>query len=232
MLPCGRQAASGAAAVCRHARRATEPNVWRQRRPRADRCRRWAAAQVAQPRPRASSCGHDPPPAAGRRRLTVIVSADAGAPSRTLVIGAVGAMAVIGVAALSAVLAVVAARGTCSAADADAAASAIARRGIPGAYLALYQQAGRQYAVPWPVLAAIGSLESDHGRSRAPGVRSGGNRHGCWAGPMPFNPHDGPPSTWERYGVDGDHDGTEDVYDPEDAIPSAAAYLHALLHDA
>ena len=72
--------------------------------------------------------------------------------------------------------------------------------------------------MPWSVLAAIGSIETDHGRSRAPGVRSGVNRHGCCAGPMQFNTRDGPPSTWQRYGVDGNHDGTTDVYDPEDAI--------------
>ena len=76
--------------------------------------------------------------------------------------------------------------------------------------------------MPWPVLAAIGSLESDHGRSRAPGVRAGVNRHGCCAGPMQFNLRDGPPSTWERYGNDDNHDGATDVYDPADAIPAAA----------
>ena len=65
--------------------------------------------------------------------------------------------------------------------------------------------------VPWPVLAAIGSIETDHGRSRAPGVRSGVNRHGCCAGPMQFNTRDGPPSTWEHYGVDGNDDGNKDI---------------------
>ena len=99
---------------------------------------------------------------------------------------------------------------------------------MPARYLRLYRQAARESGVPWPVLAAIGSIETDHGRSRAPGVRSGVNRHGCCAGPMQFNTRDGPPSTWERYGVDGNHDGTQDIYDPEDAIPSAAAYLAEL----
>jgi hypothetical protein len=78
------------------------------------------------------------------------------------------------------------------------------------------------------VLAAIGSIETDHGRSRSPGVRSGVNRNGCCAGPMQFNLRDGPPSTWERYGVDGNDGGSANVYDPEDAIPSAANYLAAL----
>jgi membrane-bound lytic murein transglycosylase B len=46
---------------------------------------------------------------------------------------------------------------------------------------------------------------------------------------MQFNLRDGPPSTWQRYGIDGDHDGAKDVYDPHDAIPSAANYVHRLL---
>jgi len=149
-------------------------------------------------------------------------------PPATLAIGATVATAVIGMAALSAVLAVVAARDICSGSALDAAPSARAGRSIPGRYLRLYRQAARVSRMPWPVLAAIGSIESDHGRSRAPGVRSGLNRHGCCAGPMQFNLRDGPPSTWERYGVDGNHDGAKDIYDPEDAIPSAAGYLSEL----
>jgi murein DD-endopeptidase MepM/ murein hydrolase activator NlpD len=35
------------------------------------------------------------------------------------------------------------------------------------------------------------------------------------------------PDTWARYGVDGDHDGRKDPYDPEDAIPAAGNYLRA-----
>ncbi|MEU3777994.1 bifunctional lytic transglycosylase/C40 family peptidase [Streptomyces sp. NPDC032472] len=33
------------------------------------------------------------------------------------------------------------------------------------------------------------------------------------------------PSTWESSGIDANHDGRRDVWDPEDAIPSAAKYL-------
>ncbi len=33
------------------------------------------------------------------------------------------------------------------------------------------------------------------------------------------------PSTWETSGIDGNGDGKRDVWDPEDAIPSAAGYL-------
>src|SRR4051794_26043975 len=97
---------------------------------------------------------------------------------------------------------------------------------IPPAYLELYQQAGQQYGIdPW-ILAAIGQIETDHGRSTAPGVRAGVNTYGCCAGPMQFSVL-GSPSTWDSYGVDGDHDGHNSPYDPEDAIPAAARYLRA-----
>jgi hypothetical protein len=104
--------------------------------------------------------------------------------------------------------------------------SPTARAEIPPAYLALYEQAGRQYGIdPW-ILAGIGSVETDHGRSTAPGVHTGVNSFGCCAGPMQFS-ISGPGSTWDRYGVDGNRDGRADVYDPADAIPAAARYLVA-----
>jgi hypothetical protein len=37
----------------------------------------------------------------------------------------------------------------------------------------------------------------------------------------------GSPSTWDRYGVDGNGDGRTSPYDPADAIPAAARYLRA-----
>src|SRR3954464_9437616 len=97
---------------------------------------------------------------------------------------------------------------------------------IPQAYLQLYQHAGERYGIdPW-ILAAIGKIETDHGRSTAPGVRAGVNTYGCCAGPMQFSITPSP-STWDAYGVDGNHDGTKSPYDPEDAIPAAARYLRA-----
>ena len=77
------------------------------------------------------------------------------------------------------------------------------KRKLPTDYLSLYQSAGAAYAVPWTVLAAIGAIESDHGRSSAPGVQSGVNTFGCCAGPMQFNVRNGPPSTVQTYRVDG-----------------------------
>ena len=38
----------------------------------------------------------------------------------------------------------------------------------PADYLSLYRQAGAMSGVPWSVLAAIGAIETDHGRSHAP----------------------------------------------------------------
>ena len=106
--------------------------------------------------------------------------------------------------------------------------SRVAAADIPAGYLRLYRSAGATYRVPWSVLAAIGKVESDHGRARLPGVRSGLNRYRdargrlrrCCAGPMQFNLTDGPPSTWQRY-------GRGNVYDPADAIPAAARKLAA-----
>jgi hypothetical protein len=103
-------------------------------------------------------------------------------------------------------------------------ASDAALADIPAAYLARYVTAARTCpALSWQVLAAIGKIESDHGRSSAPGVQHGINRAGCCAGPMQFNLTDGPPSTWDTWGS-----GIRaQVYDPAYAIPAAARKLCA-----
>lgn len=95
---------------------------------------------------------------------------------------------------------------------------------IPAELVPLYRAAGVRYGVPWSVLAAIGKVESDHGRSNEAGVHSGVNSYGCCAGPMQFSI---PPAydTWGAYAVDGDGDGVKSVYDPADAIPAAARLL-------
>jgi membrane-bound lytic murein transglycosylase B len=90
---------------------------------------------------------------------------------------------------------------------------------IPANYLRLYRIAGTRYRVPWPVLAAIGKVESDHGRSRLPGVRSGSNWAGA-CGPMQLGcvPGSKAGDSWARYGHGRPHD-------PAQAIPAAARYL-------
>jgi cell wall-associated NlpC family hydrolase len=100
--------------------------------------------------------------------------------------------------------------------------SVAALSGIPPIYLALYMSAARTCpGLPWGVLAGIGEVESDHGQSTAPGVRSGANYAGA-EGPMQFEP-----ATFAQYAVDGDHDGQLSAYDPADAIYTAAAMLCA-----
>ena len=71
--------------------------------------------------------------------------------------------------------------------DDHAGPNADPNRHIPPGYLIPYRTAGSEFGVPWEVLAAIGGIETDHGRSTARSVRSGLNRHGCCAGPMQLN---------------------------------------------
>ncbi len=98
-------------------------------------------------------------------------------------------------------------------------AASTAANSIPANYLALYKKAGQDYGIPWNILAGIGEQETDHGRSKEPGTLSGENSAGA-GGPMQFLQ-----STWNSFGVDGNHDGRKNRYDPADAIPAAAAYL-------
>jgi membrane-bound lytic murein transglycosylase B len=90
---------------------------------------------------------------------------------------------------------------------------------VPRSYLRLYCQAGARYQIPWPVLAAIGKVESDHGRVRLPGVHSGSNWAGA-CGPMQLGcvPGSKAGNAWARYGHGQPHN-------PAHAIPAAARYL-------
>jgi hypothetical protein len=104
-----------------------------------------------------------------------------------------------------------------------------ARADIPRGYLAAYRAAAPRYCpgLSWAVLAGIGKVESDHGRARLPGVRSGWNHAGA-AGPMQFGIGTGRAgNAWARFGADFDRDGRRSVYDAGDAIPAAARYLCA-----
>ena len=81
--------------------------------------------------------------------------------------------------------------------------------------LALWQQAGAAYGIPWQVLAAINKVESNWGRNMGPSSAGA-------IGWMQFMP-----STWLRWGVDASGDGIADPWNPADAIFSAARYLAA-----
>ncbi|MGH9222293.1 MAG: lytic murein transglycosylase [Acidimicrobiales bacterium] len=98
--------------------------------------------------------------------------------------------------------------------------SRLAVSDAPAAALDRYRGAAASCpGLSWTVLAAIGSIESDHGRSPLPGVHSGANVAGAM-GPMQFLA-----GTWAVYGADGDGDGRRDVYNPSDAVLGAATYL-------
>jgi cell wall-associated NlpC family hydrolase len=91
--------------------------------------------------------------------------------------------------------------------------------------LALYQQAaaGTCPGLPWTVLAAIGTIESDNGQSNLPGVQSGANAAGA-EGPMQFLP-----ATFAEYAQPVPPGGAvpPNPYDPTDAVYAAARLLCA-----
>jgi peptidoglycan DL-endopeptidase CwlO len=110
------------------------------------------------------------------------------------------------------------------------------RASIPADYLQLYQQVGHTLGVSWTLLAGIGEVESDHGRSTLPGVHSGANAFGA-AGPMQIGIGGAAGNTWggapvhpatesvSGVATDFNHDGIASVYEPADAIAGAAKYL-------
>jgi len=128
--------------------------------------------------------------------------------------------------------------GHSSASTAQPVASQAARNSIPANYLALFQDIGAQYKIPWVVLAGIGKVESDDGRTTLPGVHGGANAFGA-AGPMQIGIGGAAGNQWggapthpasekvTGVATDADGDGTASVYDPADAIAGAAKYLLA-----
>ena len=121
--------------------------------------------------------------------------------------------------------------------------SALALADIPSDYLVAYERAARRFGLDWAILAAIGKLECDHGRSDAAGCDPPGSVNPAGAtGPMQFLgstwrtgtpaiavPDVGPPTRDTRFGyaTDGDGDGLADVWDAADAIAGAARLLAA-----
>jgi hypothetical protein len=135
--------------------------------------------------------------------------------------------------------------------------SALAADGIPQTALLAYTEAAARAdasypscALPWPLLAAIGRVESDHGRAggavlysdgtssrKIIGIRLDGTRaalirdtdHGRLDGDTVYDHAVGPmqfiPSTWARYAADGNGDGVRDPFNVFDAAAAAADYL-------
>lgn len=130
--------------------------------------------------------------------------------------------------------------------------------GIPSAALAAYQRAeavinsaDRSCNLPWQLIAAIGRVESDHGRFGGnvlgddgvaqPGIYgialNGRNKTqritdtdaGQYDADTRYDRAVGPmqfiPSTWSVVGVDGDNDGRRNPQDIDDASLATAVYL-------
>jgi membrane-bound lytic murein transglycosylase B len=134
--------------------------------------------------------------------------------------------------------------------------SALAADGIPSVALDAYRRAAARApascGIPWPLLGAIGRVESDHGRFAGAVLRSDGTStrrvigialngvgtalirdselgrldgdpvYDRAVGPMQFIP-----TTWTAYGADGNNDGRTDPFNIYDATLAAARYLCA-----
>ena len=133
------------------------------------------------------------------------------------------------------------------------ATSQLAANGIPGRAVQAYQAAAvaAGCGIPWTLVAAIGRVESDHGRFARATLLADGRSDppivgipldgrpgvavikdtdgGRWDGDTTYDRAVGPmqfiPGSWATFGVDGDGDGKADPFDIDDAAASAAKYL-------
>ncbi|WP_328525922.1 lytic transglycosylase domain-containing protein [Kribbella sp. NBC_00359] len=135
--------------------------------------------------------------------------------------------------------------------------SGLSRNGIPNAALKAYSRAQQVLAqvdpgchLPWTLVAAIGRVESNHGRFGGNALNSQGvavpgiygprldgvntakiadTDAGAFDGDGAFDRAVGPmqfiPGTWRSMGVDGDGDGVRNPQDIDDAAMSTAVYL-------
>jgi cell wall-associated NlpC family hydrolase len=128
------------------------------------------------------------------------------------------AVAVIGTAILASAASLLGVGGGAPAASSSATAD------IPAAMLGLYEQAAATCpGLPWTIVAAIGTVESNNGTSNLPGVHSGANAAGA-EGPMQFEP-----KTFAAYDEPVPPGGAvpPSPYDPTDAVYAAARLLCA-----
>lgn len=138
--------------------------------------------------------------------------------------------------------------------------STLSTNGIPSAALYAYRRAetllgkaDKSCNLPWNLVAAIGRVESNHGRSNGnsldgkgiatPGIygvpldgkdgrariadTDGGTLDKDTVLDLAVGPMQFIPSTWKSIGVDSDNDGTKNPQDIDDAATSAGIYLCA-----
>ena len=115
-------------------------------------------------------------------------------------------------------------RGAGSSPGAQSTPSQQARDDIPPQLLVLYQQAAADCpGLDWSVLAAIGKVETDHGRSTLPGAQTGENFAGA-GGLMQFLAPTFDAVT-TRHQLPAGGASPPSRYNPSDAIHAAAYYL-------
>lgn len=131
-----------------------------------------------------------------------------------------------------AIIAAITGSGGCAASASGGPPSKNAKRDIPADFLALYQQAGAKYRIPWEVLAGIGREECDHGRNSDPSCTpqpgasgAGAANYAGAAGPMQIGVGGAAGDEFSRVKVDFDGDGKVGAHDPADAIAMAAVVL-------
>lgn len=101
-------------------------------------------------------------------------------------------------------------------------------KGIPPLYARSYVEQAERNKIDWRLLAAIGYVESAHGKSPLPGVRSGINSAGCCAGPLQICVSEVCGNVAGQYGADGNGDGRIIIYKAPDAIATGARYIRWL----
>ena len=126
--------------------------------------------------------------------------------------------------------------------------------GVPERLVGLYVGAAAQCpGLPWTIVAAIGAVESDHGRHGDSRMRADGRMDppiigialdgtnntlaiadtddGRWDADTTWDRAVGPmqfiPTTWRLYGTDASGDGVADPHNYYDAVYATAAYLCA-----
>ena len=140
------------------------------------------------------------------------VAAPKRAPVAGLVIGVALFVGVLGLGIIAAVLS----QGQCGEGGGEPVGGV---KGAPAKFVPIYTAAASKYKLGArgpAILAAVHFVETGFGDLNGTTSSAGAQGH------MQFMP-----ATWAQYGVDADNDGQKSQYDPEDAIHSAANYLHA-----